>query len=79
MLCLHQATKLELLYIPLEKINVLGSCDLFVVHLDTKCLKKITFQVVNHEGSVIVSCVASLELGLMQIHSVFNKMNPDCG
>ena len=37
-----------------EKIPVLGSCDLFVVPPDTKCLKKVTFQVVNHEGSVIV-------------------------
>ena len=61
-----------------EKINVLGSCDLFVVHPDTKCLKKITFQVVNHEGSVIVSCVTSLELGLIQLHSVFNDSVTDC-
>ena len=33
---------------------------------------------VNHEGSVIVSCVTSLELGLIQLHSVFNKNVPDC-
>ena len=25
-----------------EKIQVLGSCDLFAVHKDTKCLKKLT-------------------------------------
>ena len=62
-----------------EKINVLGSCDLFVVHPDTKCLKKITFQVANHKGSVIVSCATSLELGLIQLHSVFNESVPDCG
>ena len=62
-----------------EKINVSGSCDLFVVHPDTKCLKKITFQVVNHEGSIIVSCATSLELGLIQLHSVINKSVPDCG
>ena len=62
-----------------EKIQVLGSCDLFVVHPDTKCLKKITFQVVNHEGSVIVSCETSLELGLIKLHSVFNDSFPHCG
>ena len=62
-----------------EKINVLGSCDQFVVHPDTKCLKKLAFQVVNHEGSVIVSCVTSLELGLIQLYSVFNGSAPDCG
>ena len=62
-----------------EKINVLGSCDLFVVHPETKCFKKITFQVVNHEGIVIISCVTSLKLGLIQLHSVFNESVPDCG
>ena len=61
-----------------QKINVLGFCYLFVVHPDRKCLKKITFQVVKHEGSVIVSCVTSLELGLIQLHSVFNESVPDC-
>ena len=62
-----------------EKIIVSGSCDLFVVHRDTNCLKKITFQVVKHEGSVIVSCATSLGLGLIQLHSVFNESAPDCG
>ena len=70
---------MELLHIQLRRFNVLGSCDLFVVHPDTKCLKKITFQVVNHEKSVIVSCVTSLELGLIQLHRVFNESVPDCG
>ena len=55
---------------------MLGSCDLFVVHPDTKCLKKITFQVVNHEGIVNLSCAASLELGLIKLHSVFNDSVP---
>ena len=62
-----------------EEIQVLGSCDLFVVHPETRCLKEVTFQVVNHEGSVIVSCATSLELGLIQLHSVFNENVPDCG
>ena len=62
-----------------EKIQILGSCYLFVVYPDTKCLKQITFQVVNHEGSVVVSCATSLELGLIQLHSVFNESVPDCG
>ena len=62
-----------------EKIQVLGSCDLFVVHPETKCLKEMTFQVVNHEGSMIISCVTSTELGLKQLHSVFNRSVPDCG
>ena len=62
-----------------EKIQVLGSCDLFVVQPETRCLKEVTFQVVNHEGSVIVSCATSLELGLILLHSVFSDSVPDCG
>ena len=62
-----------------EKINVLGSCDLFVVHPETKCLKEITLQVVNHEGSVFVSCATSLDLGLIKPHSVFTECVPGCG
>ena len=53
--------------------------DLFVVHPDTKCLRKISFQEVNHEGSVIVSCVTNLELGLIKLHSVFSDSVPECG
>ena len=62
-----------------EKIPVLGPCDLFVVHPDTRCLKEVTFQVVNHEESVIVSCVTSLDLGLIQPHTRLNASIPDCG
>ena len=62
-----------------EKIQIVGSCDLFVAYPVTKCLKKITFHVVNHEGSVIVSCRTNLELGLIQLCSVFNDRVPDCG
>ena len=61
-----------------EKIPVLGSCDLFVVHPDTRCLKEMTFQVVNHVGSVIVSCPTSLDLRLIQPHSELNASIPDC-
>ena len=42
-------------------------------------MKEVTFQVVNHEGSVIVSCATSLDLGLIQPHSELNASVPDCG
>ena len=62
-----------------EKIPVLGFCDLFIVHPDTRCLKEVIFQVVNHEGSVIISCVTSLDLELIQTHSELNASIPDYG
>ena len=38
-----------------EKFKIVGSCKLCVLHPDTKCLQEVTFQVVRHEGSVIIS------------------------
>ena len=48
-----------------EKIKIVGSCKMFAVHPDTKLLHEVTFQVTSHEGSVIVSCATSPELGLI--------------
>ena len=49
-----------------EKIKIVGSCKLFVVHPDTKCFMEVTFQVTSLEGSVIISCTTSHGLGLIQ-------------
>ena len=62
-----------------EKMPVIGSCELFVIHPNTKCFQAVTFQVVNIEGSVIVSCATSISLNLIQIHSALNASVPDCG
>ena len=62
-----------------EKIPVIGCYELFVIHPNTKGLQAVTFQVVNTEGSVIVSCATSISLNLIQIHSALNSGIPDCG
>ena len=62
-----------------EKIPVIGSCELFIIHPDTKYFQAVTFQVVNTEGSVIVSCATSISLNLIQIHSALNVSVPDFG
>ena len=61
-----------------EKIPVIGYYELFVLHPDTKCFQAVTFQVVNTEGSVIVSCATSISLNLIQIHSELNSSVPEC-
>ena len=61
-----------------EKIPVIGSCELFVIHPDTKCSQEVTFQVVSTEGSVIVSCATSISLNLIQIHSELSSSLPEC-
>ena len=49
-----------------DKIKIIGSLELLAVHPDTNCLIGITFQVTSHEGSVVLSCVTTLELDLIQ-------------
>ena len=61
-----------------EKIQIVGSCDLFVLHLDTKYLMEVTFKVTSHEGSVIVSCTTSFELGLIHPNRDLDVV-PDSG
>ena len=39
-----------------------------MINPDTKSLQEVIFQVTSHEGSVIISCATSLELGLIQPH-----------
>ena len=54
-----------------EKIKIVGSCKMFIVHPDTKLLHEVTFQVTSHEGSVIESHATSIELGLIHPHSIW--------
>ena len=45
-----------------EKIQIVGSCNLFVLHLDTKWLQEVTFKVTSNEGILVISCATSLVL-----------------
>ena len=64
--------KLEIGTFTTDKIKVIGSCMLLMVHPDTQCLKEVTFHITSHEGSVVLSCVTTLELSLIQPHSNLN-------
>ena len=66
---LEPSTKAAVKTYTTEKIKIVGSCKMFVVHLDTRLLHEVTFQVTSHEGSVIASCATSLELGLLHPHT----------
>ena len=66
---LTPSSKLQIGTYTTDKIKVIGSCTLLVVHPDTQCLKEVTFHVTSPEGSVILSCVTTLELSLIQPHN----------
>ena len=61
-------SKLEIGSYTTEGIKVTGSCTLLAVHPDTQCLKEMTFNATSHEGSVVLSCVTTLELSLIELH-----------
>ena len=60
-----------------QKIPVIGSCELFVLHQNDKCFHKVKFQVVSEEGSVIISCATNINLNLIQIHNQLDTKIPD--
>ena len=74
---LAPSTKVAIRNYTTDKINIVGSCGLFVVNTDTSKLKQVTFYVTSHEGSVILSCKTSLRLNLIHPHSNLDQM-PDC-
>ena len=76
---LATSNKVKIFTYTTEKTKVMGSCKLLVLHPDTKCFKEMTFQVVNHEGSVIVSCATRIDLNLIQPHSELSSRVPDYG
>ena len=62
---LAPSSKLQIGTYTMDKIKVIASCTLLVVHPDTQCLKEVTFHVTSHGGSVLLSCVTTLELSLI--------------
>ena len=75
---LAPSTKVAIRTYTTDKINIVGSCSLFVVHPDTSSLKQVTFYVTSHEGSVVLSCERSLKLSLINPHSYLDQISRLC-
>ena len=56
-----------------KKVKIAGSCNLCIIHLDTRCLEEIQFYVAGNEGSILISCTTSLALGLIKSHEKFDQ------
>ena len=61
-----------------QRIPVIGSSELFVLHQDDQCFHKVKFKVISVEGSVIISCATCINLNLIQIHNQLDTKIPDC-
>ena len=70
------SSKLEIGTYTTDKVKVVGSCVLYVVHLDTQCFQEITFYVASNNGSVVIACAIMLALGLIQSHTSLDYLPP---
>ena len=48
-----------------DMIRIIGTTVLYFIHPDSKQLTEITFHIASSKGSVLLSCNASLKLGLI--------------
>ena len=59
-----------------DTVEIIGTCKLYVVHLDTKKLLERTFCVANNDGSMLLSHNSTLALDLIQPRSKLDYLPP---
>ena len=59
-----------------DTVKLFGSCMFYLVHSDSKCLLEVTFYVASSNGSVLLSCVTTLALGLIHPRSRLDYLPP---
>ena len=62
-----------------DTVKIVGTCKLYLVHLDTKELIETTFYVATNDGSVLLSCYSTLDLDLIQPRSRLDYLPPRAG
>ena len=59
-----------------DTINIIGTTVIYLIHPDSKQPTKMTFHIASHEGSVLLSCNASLQLSLIHHRPRLNYLPP---
>ena len=59
-----------------DSVKIVGSCKFYLVHPDTKKLLETTFYVAMNDGSVLLSCKTTLQLGLIQPRARLDYLPP---
>ena len=60
-----------------KKVKIIGSCNLYIIHPDTRCLEETWFYVAGNEGSILISCTTSLALSLIKPHEKLEHPPPE--
>ena len=59
-----------------DTVKIVGTCKLYLVHLDTKKLIETTFYVATNDGSMLLSCNSTLALDPIQPRSRLDYLPP---
>ena len=59
-----------------DQIALLGKCNIYLVHPDTKKPVKVTFYIADKSGSTLLSCATSLKLDLIKLHPRLHSGSP---
>ena len=68
-------SKLDIGTCTTDRVKFIVSCVLYMVHPDVKCVQDMTFYVASNDGSVLVSHVTTLALGLIMAS---HQIGPSC-
>ena len=59
-----------------DTVKIVGTCQLYLVHPETKKLVETTFYVATNDGSMLLSCNSTLDLDLIQPRSRLDYLPP---
>ena len=59
-----------------EIVKIIGTCHFYLVHPESKHLLKVTFFIAKENGSVLLSCRTTMELGLIKPHAFLDYLPP---
>ena len=59
-----------------EVMKIIGMCHFYLVHPESKQLSKVMFFVAKENGSVLLSCSTTMELGLIKPHVHLDYLSP---
>ena len=57
-------------------VKIIGTCYFYIVHPESKKLMKVLFFVAKENGSVLLSCRTTMELGLIKPHVHIDYLPP---
>ena len=59
-----------------EIVKIIGMCHFYLVHPESKHLLKVTFFIAKENGSVLLSCRTTMELGLIKPRACLDYLPP---